>query len=104
RDEREVKSPSAEPDLALFDEATAREIEEIIGQKPLAPKFGSDMRRATWTVERGGAAIEVALDQGFLFAGVKRKAAHGIELELKSGDHTALMDLGLALVDALAVR
>ena len=45
RDELEVKSPSAAPDLSLFDEATAKEIKEIIGEKPLARNFGSDIRR-----------------------------------------------------------
>ena len=34
RDELEVKSPSAEPDLSLFDEAIAREIKETIGGGP----------------------------------------------------------------------
>ena len=64
RNELEVKSPLAEPDFSLFDEAIAREIKEIIGEKPLAPKFGSDIRRATRTVYVDGSAIEVALDQG----------------------------------------
>ncbi len=104
RNELEVKSASAEPDFSLFDEAIAREIKEIIGEKPLAPKFGSDIRRATRTVYVDGSAIEVALDQGLLFAGERREPAHEIELELKSGEPAALIDLGLSLVDAIDVK
>ncbi len=104
RDELEMESPSAEPDLALFGEAISRKIEEIFGDKPLAAKFGSDIRRASRTVEVGGATIEVALDQGFLFAGERLEPVHEIELELKSGESTALIDLGFSLVDALDVK
>ena len=104
RDELEVTSPSAEPNLALFGEAVAGEIEEVAGGKPLAAKFGSDIRRATRTVEFGGASIEVAVDQGFLFAGEQREPTSEIELELKSGEPTALIDFGLSLADALDVR
>ncbi len=104
RDEVEVKSRSAEPRLSLFDEAIARQIKEIIGEKPLAPKFGSDIRRSTRTVHVDGSAIEVALDQGFLVAGERREPVHEIELELKSGEPAALIDLGLSLVDAIDVK
>jgi triphosphatase len=64
RGESEVKLPSAEPDLTLFDEAVAREIRKIAGGKTLAPKFGSNIRRSTRTVEIAGTAIEIALDSG----------------------------------------
>src|SRR5271165_3985775 len=104
RDELEVESPSAEPDLSLFDKAIARQIKDIIGEKPLAPKFGSDIRRALRTVDVDGSAIEVALDQGFLFAGERREPVREIELELKSGEPAVLIDLGLSLVDAIGVK
>ena len=48
-----------------------------------------------------GADIEVALDEGFLFAGKRREPTHEIELELKAGEPAALFEFGLALVDAL---
>ncbi len=85
RDEQEVESPSAEPDLALFGAETARDLAEIVGGKVLEAKFGSDVRRTTRTVQVGGAAVEVALDSGFLFAGERREPLREIELELKSG-------------------
>ncbi len=64
REETEVAAPSGEPDLTLFDKAVAREITDLTGAKPLTPQFGSDIRRATRTIEANGAAIEVAFDAG----------------------------------------
>jgi triphosphatase len=104
RDEQEVTSSSPEPDLALFDAPTARGLDEIIGGKGLKAKFGSDVRRTKGTVEFGGAAFEVALDSGFLFAGERREPLREIELELKSGPSAALFAYGLEVVEALPVR
>ncbi len=104
REETEVTAASAEPDLALFDKATVGEIAGLVGAKPVIPKFGSDIRRAARTIKANGAAIEVAFDAGFLFAGEKRAPVAELELELKSGELVALFDLGLALVEAFPVR
>jgi inorganic triphosphatase YgiF len=72
-----------------------------VGKKALAPRFGSDIRRTLKTVRFHGADIEVALDEGFLFAGKRREPTHEIELELKTGEPAALFEFVLALVDAL---
>ena len=50
------------------------------------------------------AEIEVALDDGFLFAGDRREPTHEIELELKTGEPAALIEFGLALLDALPLK
>ncbi len=104
RDEQEVKSPSSEPDLALFDPATARDLAEIIGGKGLKARFGSDVRRTARTVEFEGATLEVALDSGFLFAGERREPLREIEVELKAGPSGALFAYGLQVIDALPLR
>ena len=104
REETEVSIFSGEPDLSLFDKALAREVTDVTGGKPLAPKFGSDIRRTVRTVEVGGAAVEIAFDDGFLFAGERRAPIVEIEFELKSGPPSALFDLGLGLVEKFPVR
>ncbi len=104
REEIEAAAPSGAPDLSLFEDAVAREVTDLTNGKPLAPRFGSDIHRATRTIEAAGASIEVAFDEGHLFAGDKRAATAEIELELKSGAEAALFDLGLELVEAFPVR
>ena len=104
REEREVKSSSAEPDLALFGKATARDIARIVGGKGLAAKFGSDVRRTTRTIAFSGAELEIAFDSGFLFAGERREPVREIEVELKAGPSAALFAFGLELIEALPVR
>jgi triphosphatase len=99
-----VKSPSSEPDPALFDPATARDLAEIIGGEGLKARFGSDVRRTARTVEFGGAALEVALDSGFRFAGERRELLSEIESELKSGPSGAPFAYGLKVVEALPLR
>ncbi len=76
-------------------------LRKIVDEKALAPRFGSDIRRTLKTLRFHGADIEVAFDEGFLFAGEQREPTAEIELELKAGEPVALFDFGLALVDAL---
>ena len=101
RDEAEAPLPSSKVDLSVLDRSISSELSEIVGKKALAPRFGSDIRRTLKTLRFHGADIEVALDEGFLFAGKRREPTHEIELELKTGEPAALFELGLALVDAL---
>jgi inorganic triphosphatase YgiF len=81
---------------ALVDDpALAAQLTALAGQ--LVPVFGTDFVRHIWLLEHGGAQIEVALDQGFVIAGAAREALLELELELKSGQVTALTDLARVL-------
>jgi inorganic triphosphatase YgiF len=70
----------------------------------LAPVFTTKIRRHTHVVEFGGAAIEVAFDEGTLSAGDKVEDVCEIELELKAGGAGALYELGLSLLEQGPVR
>ena len=104
REEEEAISPSPELDLNLLDKRTAAELRNVVGEKALAPRFGSNIRRTVRTIRFEGAEIEAAFDSGFLFAGERREPTHEIELELMSGEPAALFELGLTLVDALPLK
>jgi inorganic triphosphatase YgiF len=63
--------------------------------------FKTDVRRILWDIERDGSQIEVALDLGEITAEVdgtmRRAEISELELELKSGDESALSMLAAEL-------
>lgn len=70
----------------------------------LVPVFRTDFNRRSWLLQRNGAVIEVALDEGHITArpaaarsGVRREAILELELELKSGPVDALLELAHTL-------
>lgn len=103
-DEEEALLRTPKVDLNVLDRKRSSELRDIIGKKTLSPRFGSDIQRTLMTLRFHDADIEVALDEGFLFAGERREPTEEIELELKSGEPVALFDFGLALVDTLPLR
>lgn len=68
-----------------------------IDPSTLEPLFSTNFKRTTWLVKHERSLIEVALDQGEIFAAPKRVPISEVELELKSGDSDDL----LALADRL---
>ena len=101
RDEEEAPLPFTELNLDVLGRKTSSQLREIVGEKTLAPQFGSDVRRTLKTLRFHGADIEVALDQGFLFGGERREPTNEIELELKAGAPASLFEFGLVLADVL---
>ncbi|MGO2133670.1 MAG: CYTH domain-containing protein [Halomonas sp.] len=72
----------------------------------LSAIFTTDFQRETWLLESPGATIEAALDQGEIYSD---QAAHRInicelELELKRGEASALLDLAEKLAEQVPVR
>jgi triphosphatase len=101
RDEEEAPLPSTELNLDVLGRKTSSRLRETVGEKMLEPRFGSDVRRTLKTLRFHGADIEVALDEGFLFAGKRREPTNEIEFELKAGAPAALFEFGLTVADAL---
>jgi inorganic triphosphatase YgiF len=102
--EVEVPSPDMQPDLTLFDEATASELSALVGDYPLAEQFETIIKRRTILVERGRFQIEVTFDEGSIAVAGQSVPLTEIELELKSGDEPALYDLAMSLADELPLR
>lgn len=70
----------------------------------LAPRFTTDFHREAWVLERDGARIEVALDEGEILADGRRVAIRELELELKAGESDALWSLAEALAESVPLR
>lgn len=69
----------------------------------LAPCFSTDFTRTTWTVrQRGGSAVEVALDVGHIGVGDQTAPLCELELELLSGEPSALFHVARQIADAIA--
>ena len=101
REEDEAPLPSTELNLDVLSRKTSLQLKKIAGKKALVPRFGSDVCRTVKILSFYGSDIEVALDEGFVFAGHKREPTHEIELELKAGPPVELFEFGLALADML---
>lgn len=81
------------------DEALAQLLTCVAWQ--LVPVFRTDFTRRSWTLQHGGAVVELALDQGAITTGNAegnhRQAILEVELELLSGPVDALLDLAHTL-------
>lgn len=96
--EDEVVLPDAadppRPDPARHDgTAAGRALLELLGDAPLQPVHGTDIRRLRRVLREGGTRIEVALDVGEVLAGDRRAPVCELELEWVSGPLTGLLDL-----------
>ncbi|RTQ98555.1 CYTH domain-containing protein [Halomonas nitroreducens] len=70
----------------------------------LEPRFSTDFNRETWWVTGDGASIEVALDIGEIRAAGRRVDIRELELELKEGDASAVLDLAARLAERVPLR
>jgi inorganic triphosphatase YgiF len=90
RGEWESAVTGPEPDRALLAQTPAA---KAVNGAALIPVFATKVRRVTRLIERDGATIEAALDQGELLADDRRAGVSELELELKSGPARVLFDL-----------
>ncbi|MFM5418403.1 inorganic triphosphatase [Aeromonas veronii] len=73
-------------------------------QQLLVAQFSTDFLRRHWLIAFEGAEIELALDQGEIVGSQGCTAINELELELKSGDTTALFALAQRLARLGGVR
>lgn len=104
RAEIEVPATCLVPDVAQFGAEIAAALNFIIEGRALEPKFETRFERRLRRFTIGGSLIEAAFDEGVIVAGDRRRKLMEIELELKSGEETALYDLAGRLSDSLPVR
>jgi inorganic triphosphatase YgiF len=96
-----VKVEDYSPDITVFQGTEAWPIiSEAIGIQELIPLCVTNFVRNTMEINTpDGAVIEVSVDRGEIVAGDKTEKILEIELELKKGDQSAIVDLGEKLAN-----
>lgn len=75
-----------------------------IHQSALRPQFTTDVGRTLWLIKRGGADLELAIDEGEINGSGRTISLHELEIELKRGPRAALFHLAAELAGAIPVR
>jgi len=103
---RTVCERSLHGDQPQIDEASGALIEAVSADalSRIEPVFVTDVRRAIFRIDAGGAAIEFAIDEGEIRAGERAEPLCEIELELRGGTPQALFDLARALNEQVPLR
>ncbi len=101
RGEWESAVAGPEPDRELLAKTPAA---KVINGDALTPVFATNVKRVTRLIERDGATIEAALDQGELLADDRRAGVSELELELKAGAPRVLFDLARDLAAHAPLR
>lgn len=105
RPEYNVEIEHNSPDLSLFPENIWPEAENIAQlQSALIPLFSTNFERITWLIELPQGVIELAFDLGNISSGNFTEAISEIELELVSGDISAIFELAQLLFSQLTLR
>jgi inorganic triphosphatase YgiF len=107
--EIEAEIASDRPQLAaITDTKLVRRLEREKVWRRLRPVFETKFQRTAFLIARDNATIEMAIDQGSIIAGGRRRPLSEIELELKSGEPHALYDfaeqLALQLAEEVPIR
>ncbi|MDR0528498.1 MAG: CYTH domain-containing protein [Zoogloeaceae bacterium] len=100
RQEWEALMASERLDFSCVEDAALRGFLEE-QESRLKPVFSMDFARQSWYLETESGRVELALDLGFLRAGLKKRALHEIELELVEGEESALFFFARRLWKAL---
>jgi len=88
----------------LNTELAREQLPAQIDAAELKPLFITDFKRTAWLIDYQGTLIEVALDQGEIFAAPKRVPISEVELELKSGDTSGLLALAELLKSEIDLK
>lgn len=94
-------------DLSLLEEVWPDALAKGVTEQ-LEAVFETNFERTIWLMhwqyQQAVATVELALDQGTIIAAKKQQPICELELELKSGDQSALMNLAELLQDQFSIQ
>ncbi|WP_284272397.1 CYTH and CHAD domain-containing protein [Bradyrhizobium iriomotense] len=99
RGEWEASVPSAAPDVALALPFIPDQLRTDLERRPLEAVFTTDIHRHQRIVDLPSGTVEIAFDHGVLKSGDRSMPVSEIELELKSGNPSAIYELALRLTE-----
>jgi triphosphatase len=104
RDEWERDITSPRPELGAAEGTALAPLLTPQVRASLRPLFETLIRRKTYLVGSGDSKIEVAIDEGEIVSGQRRRPILELELELKQGETKELFRLARALAETLPLR
>ncbi len=104
RPEWEMALEDAQPQPSRFTDPAARTALQPVLITALIPIFRTEFWRTQWLVRQGESLIEVALDEGAIISEPLRAPISELELELKSGNASALDLLAAELAQNIELQ
>ena len=99
RDEWEAQTDRPELDLgSIKNTPLAGLAGKASIRRTMRPAFEAEVERTSFMLETGTGLIEASIDQGAIEANGEKLGVNELELELKSGDRSALFNLARAFV------
>lgn len=102
--EWEVECPQIELAIEKLCKLGAPAELAALTQNGVQPVCGARFTRLASTVSGNGGVLEIALDQGVLFAGARQEPLCEVEVELKSGDRAAANVVGRVLAKTFGLK
>ncbi len=104
RQEWEVEIDGDIPDLAQVQGTPLELLATTKLKRKLRPIFETNVRRRAVLREMNGALIELTVDRGRITTGNHSKSIYEVELELKAGEVSDLIDVASQLIGTLPAR
>ncbi len=106
RPEWDYPAPGPVLDLARFADTPLAEVTDAATlHERLAAVVTTEFRRTLWQLSpQPGSRLEIALDEGHVFAGGRASPLQEIEIEVQAGPVSAAFDVAEALAAAIAMR
>jgi inorganic triphosphatase YgiF len=104
RSEWETEIADGQPDLSRARGTALGDVLTAKSWRKLKPQFETRVRRTVFPLERDGAVIELALDEGTIETGAASMRLCEIELELQSGDKASVFEAARLMARALPVQ
>ena len=104
RPEWEWRVRTPEVDLEAAAETPLRDILTKKVRNRLEPLVKSEVQRTVWSIMRSGSEVELTLDEGTITGGQNSQPLIELEIELKNGNATSLMEVARELAGQVPLR